>query len=505
MRSFRGNIYIRRQKSTSYSSAISPDNFPLALSAVLRHFPGVMNRETLDTYQKAAQINKDAQRYGTFAEIGAGQEVARVFFRAGGAADTVAKTMSAYDMKFSDAIYGPCERYVSRQRLEQMLDREYELLLERLNDQRGTRTHFFVFANTVAARSFRRQDDAHGWLGVKFQTHPLSPPSQIIIHVRMLDQKNILQQEALGITGVNLLHGAFYLHAEPEALIGALLDDLSAARIEVDVIKFSGPAFLAVDNRLMSLQLVQQGLTDSAMFTSNGEAVQPGEVLWNKPVLLERGSFRPVNLLNLNMLECASVPFLAEPSVQGTPVAMLMEITLRNLLSTGAVDHQDFLARADLLGALGLPVLVTNYPHYYPLAAYLGRYTRKRIGIAMGVPGLTELFNEKYYTDLEGGILESFGRLFKTDLKLYVYPYREPGGELVTAANFRMAPHLRHLYLHLLENGHLYFLENYNEACLPLRSSEVLRLIQAGNPAWEKMVPVKVAAMIKERKFFGCP
>ena len=464
-----------------------------------------MNRETLDTYQKASQINNDAHRYGTFAEIGAGQETARVFFRAGGAANTVAKTMSAYDMTFSDAIYGPCERYVSRQRLEQMLEREYDLLLERLNDQRGTRSHFFVFANTVAARSFRRQDDAHGWLGVKFQTQPLTPPSQIIIHVRMLDQKNVLQQEALGIVGVNLLHGAFYLHAQPEELISSLLDDLSAARIEVDMIKFSGPDFVALDNRLMSLQLVQQGLTDSAMFTANGEATQPGEMLWGKPVLLERGSFRPVNLLNLNMLECASLPFLAEPSVQGTPVAMLMEITLRNLLTTGAVDHKDFLARADLLGALGLPVLITNYPHYYPLAAYLGRYTKKRIGIAMGVPALTELFNEKYYTDLEGGILESFGRLFKTDLKLYVYPYREPGGDLVTAANFRMAPHLRHLYQHLLENGHLHFLENFNEACLPIRATEVLRLIQSGDPAWEKMVPAKVAALIKDRKFFGCP
>ena len=462
-----------------------------------------MKRETLDTYQKASQINKDARRYGTFAEIGAGQEVARAFFRAGGAADTVAKTMSAYDMTFSDAIYGPCERYVSRQRLEQMLEREYDLLIERLNDQRGGRTHFFVFANTVAARSFRRRDEAHGWLGVKFQTQPQTPPSQIIIHVRMLDQKNVLQQEALGSAGVNLLHSAFYLHAQPEEIIGALLDDLSAERIEVDMIKFSGPDFVGTDNRLMSLQLVQQGLTDSAMFLANGEAVQPGEVLWNKPVLLERGSFRPVNLLNLNMLECASVPFLAEPSVHGTPVAMLMEITLRNLLATGIVNPQDFLTRADLLGALGLPVLITNYPHFYPLAGYLGRSTKKRIGIAMGVPALTELFNEKYYTDLDGGILESFGRLFKTDLKLYVYPYREPGGELVTARNFRMAPHLRHLYLHLLENGHLHFLENFNEACLPIRSTEVLRLIQTGDRAWEKMVPAKVAEMIKDRRFFG--
>ncbi|MCX6905324.1 MAG: TonB-dependent receptor, partial [Verrucomicrobia bacterium] len=285
--------------------------------------------------QKAAQINKDLTRYGTFAEIGAGQEVARIFFRAGGAADTVAKTMSAYDMVFSDSIYGPSERYVSRQRLQTMLDHEYDLLLQRLSGKRGSRTCFFVFADTVAARSFRRRDEAHGWLGVKFQTEPNQPPAQIIIHVRMLDEKNILQQEALGIVGVNLLHAVFYLHRQPEKLIGALLDDLGAERLEVDVIKFSGPAFTGVDNRLMSLQLVEQGLTDSAMFTARGEAVQVGEVLYEKPVMLERGSFRPVTILNLDMLQCASVKFLAEPELQDSPVVVLMEMTLRNLLATG--------------------------------------------------------------------------------------------------------------------------------------------------------------------------
>lgn len=465
-----------------------------------------MKRELLDTYQKAAQINKDLSRYGTFAEIGAGQEVARAFFRAGGAADTVAKTMSAYDMTFSDAIYGPSERYVSRQRLQTMIEHEYDLLLERLNDKRGSRTKFFVFANTVAARSFRRHgDDAHGWLGIRFQSRPLTPPSQIIIHVRMLDEKNVLQQEALGIVGVNLIHAAFHLQDHPEDLVGALLDDLTPARIEVDTIKFSGPEFVAIDNRLMSLQLVQQGLTDAAMFTSQGETVQPGELLYEKPILLERGSFRPVNLLNLNMLECASMQFLAEPENQGTPVAVLMEITMRNLLATGTVDHKDFLARADLLGALGLPVLITSYSHFYPLASYLGRYTKRRIGITMGAPTLKEIFNEKYYTDLEGGLLESFGRLFKTDLRLYIYPSLEPSGELITGENFPVAPHLRHLYRHLLENGHLQFLDNYSESCLNIHSAEVLKLIERGDPAWEKMVPKKVADVIKSRHYFGCP
>jgi hypothetical protein len=321
----------------------------------------------------------------------------------------------------------------------------------------------------------------------------------------MLDRKNVLQQEALGIVGVNLLHGAFSLHDQPRQLIGSLLDDLSAERIEVDMIKFSGPAFAALDNRLMSLQLVEQGLTESAMFTAAGETVQVGEVLYQKPVLLERGSFRPVTRLNLDMLHCASVKFLAEPEVQGAPVAVLMEITMRNLLATGQVDHKDFLARADLLGALGLPVVITNYAHYYPLASYLGRYTSKRIGIAIGVPTLKELFNEKYYTDLEGGILESFGRLFKHDLRLYVYPYRETSGELVTAENLAVAPHLRHLYQHLLENGHIQSLENFNEVCVATHLPELLPLLQTGDARWKELVPAKVAELIEARHYFGHP
>jgi hypothetical protein len=466
--------------------------------------PG-MKPETLDTYQKAAQINKDGTRHGTFAEIGAAQEVARSFFRVGGAADTVAKTMSAYDMAFSDAIYGPCERYVSRQRLQTMLDHEHGLLLERLDGKRGERTCFFTFADTVAARSFRRHDDAHGWLGVRYQTQPRQPPSEIIIHVRMLDEKNVLQQEAVGIMGVNLLYGAFYLHDQPEELIGSLLDNLTPDRIEVDMIKFSGPAFQGVDNRLMSLQLVGQGLTEAAMFTARGETVQVGEVLHEKPVLLERGSFRPVTLHHLDMLQCASVKFLADPEVQGTPVMVLMEITMRNLLATGAVDHKDFLARADLLGALRLPVLITNFAHFYPLSAYLGRYTRNRVAIAMGAPTLKELFSEKYYKDLEGGILESFGRLFKNDLRLYVYPYREPAGQLIKLDNLDIPPHLRHLYQHLTENGHIQFLDNYNEMLVEAPRPDMLALIREKNPQWKGFVPSKVAELIESRHYFAGP
>lgn len=462
-----------------------------------------MKREIPDTYQKALRINLDPEKYGTFAEIGAGQEVARAFFRVGGAAGTVAKTMSAYDMTFSDAIYGTSERYVSRQRLQTMLDHEYDLLLERLSRKRGSQTNFFAFADTVTARSYTRQVEAHGWMGIKFQTKPQSEPSQIILHMRMLDRENVQQQEALGILGVNLIYAAFYFFQQPQVLLSSLLDNLTTDRIEVDMIKFHGPDFDQVDNRLMSLELVQKELTPAAMFTAQGEVVQPGEALYNCPILVERGAFRPVNLLHMDMLRCARAQFYQDSPDTSQDTLILMEITTRNLLNATSIDPSDFLARADLLGALGCNVLISSYSRFYPLAAYLGRYTRKKIGITMGVPTLRELFNEKYYSDLEGGILESFGRLFKNDLKLYIYPNLEPNGQLIQADQVLVASNLRHLYLHLLENHNIESLLGFDQRLLSIRPQKVLEAIQSGNPAWEQSVPPVVAQMIQERHYFG--
>src|SRR5437016_3739093 len=304
------------------------------------------------TNRKAFQINLDRQKYGTFAEIGAGQEVARRFFHVGGAAGTIAKTISAYDMTFSDAIYGPSDRYVSRVRLNTMLDHEYDLLLERLEKKLGNERAFFVFADTVAARSFKEHNESHGWLGVRFQSAPRGEPSQIIIHVRMLDELNVDQQEALGVVGVNLLYGAFY-HSEPERLISSLQENLAPGKIQVDLIKFSGPAFANIDNRLMSLQLVSQGLTDAVMFTADGEMVQPADILYKKAILVERGSFRPVTYATNDMLNGARTVFLKECGASEEDLVVLMEMTLENLLAEGQVNHADFLARVDILRALG--------------------------------------------------------------------------------------------------------------------------------------------------------
>jgi hypothetical protein len=479
-----------------------------------------------DWGQKALQINLDATKYGAFAEIGAGQEVARWFFHVGGASGTVAKTISAYDMAVSDAIYGASERYVSRQRLQAMLDYEYDLLRQRLDKKRGEKTAFFVFADTVATHSLSRQIDGQGWLGIKFQAQPREEPSQIIIHTRLLDKIVVREQEALGGIGVNLLHAAFYHYNEPEKIISLLMDDLNRERIEIEMIKFSGPRFAGVDNRLMSLQLVQQNAADGAMFTSDGEVVIPSEVLYKKPVLVERGSFRPITKTTLDILERAQEQFLREPKIQGETPVILMEMTLHSVLEDATLAHKDFLDRVDLLSTLGKPVLISNFGRYYRLVEYLSRYTQKMKGIALGIPSLRSIFDEKFYTDLSGGLLESLGRLFKDMTKLYVYPMREPsanalsainvpGGEsgiwqrqslnneIVNADNLQVAPNLRHLYAYLIENGYITSIQNFNPDYLSLFPPFVLSKLQSGDHSWENDVPTPIVESIKRGRMFG--
>ncbi|HLG59325.1 MAG TPA: hypothetical protein VI485_28560 [Vicinamibacterales bacterium] len=463
-----------------------------------------MAETTLDSHTKALQVNLDPMKYGTFAEIGAGQEVARWFFRVGGAAGTIAKAMSAYDMTFSDAIYGQGDRYVSRPRLQKMLDHEYGLLIERLNTQRGEKTRFFVFADTVATRSYSRKEDGHGWLGIRFQMEPLGPSSEITIHVRLTDEEAEQQQEALGIIGVNLVHGALFHHDDPTAIVRSLLDTVTADRGEIDMVEFQGPAFPSVDNRLMSLELVRYGLTHAAMFGADGQVVQPADALYKKCVLIERGSFRPATKVTVDMLRCAQAQFAQEPSVQGEDVVVLFEMTLRNLSDGGDIDAQDFLDRADILATLGRTVLVSNYGEYHRLAAYLFRHTKKAIGIVMGVPTLRELFEERYYADLDGGILESFGRLFKNDLKIYAYPLLDRRADgLITAGNLRVAPHLRHLYAYLVENRLIESIRDVDEQCLSIYSRDVLEKLRSGDATWEAMTPPAVADLIKRRGLLG--
>ena len=491
--------------------------------------------EFLTTNRKALTVNLDPTKYGTFAEIGAGQETCRNFFQAGGAAGTIAKTMSAYDMTFSDSIYGKVGRYVSMERVVKMIEHEYALLEERLTDEVGGERTFFAYANTMKAKSYRGGDDTHGWMGIRFQTEPGGEPNEIHLHCRMWDPENVQQQHAVGILGTNLIYGAFYLHGNVEAFIESLVDNVGSERIEVDLIHFRGPAFEGVDERIANLHLVRRGLTNAVLFSPEGNITQPSEAFYKKAILVERGSFRPVTEVNIDMLKCSGAQFAREPSIEGKKVIELAEITMNNLLASGKLDYEDYLSRIDLLGATGNWVLISNYFEFYRLTSYFRRYTKEMIGVCMGINTLLEVFNEKYYVNLPGGILESFGRLLKNSVRLYIYPMRrkaygrylalkkaeteggpseEPADrprsakdndkpELITCDNLRVQPQLTNLYRHLLENGYIEHIRDIDESLLDIFSRDILSAIAQNDPIWESMVPAAAVALIKKHQLYG--
>lgn len=463
----------------------------------------MINQFEMKANKKAFEINMTKPVYGTFAEIGAGQEVARRFFHVGGAAGTIAKTISAYDMTFSDAIYGKSSRFVSRQRLGEMLDHEYGLLIERLDEKNGGEKTYFAFADTVAARSYKIKNESHGWMGIRFQTTPRSQPNEIILHVRMLDDQNLAQQEALGVVGVNLIYGAYFLRKDPKAFIASLLDDLDASRIEIDMIRFSGPDFSCLDNRIMCLELVTQGLAQAVLFRGDGEVIQAADAFYHKPLLVERGSFRPLTNVANDMLECGHSMFLMEEDLNSEQPEILLEITMKNLMSSGQLDLQDFLDRVDMLGALGRTVLISNYGEFYRLIQYLRRYTDRAIGLPLGIPSLHEIFDEKYYSNLDGGILEGLGRLFKKGVRLYVYPTKDEKNRIIEASSYHVDVDLRALYSYLLENRFIVPMAGCKLDYLGIDSQKVLTKLQQGDLDWEKMVPPQVAEIIRSRNFFG--
>ena len=446
------------------------------------------------TYDKVLRINLDREKYGAFAEIGAGQEVANWFFRASATAGTVAKTISAYDMTMSDAIYGKSKRYVSRDRVSSMLKYEYQLLLERLGEERGADTTFFSFSNTVRARGYNDTGECHGWMGIRLQLKPGGPPCQIIIHVRLLDDENVDQMEALGIIGVNLIYAAFYHRDHLPQFVESLMDGLAKERVEVDMLKFSGDGFKMIDNRLCHLQLVTSGLTDAAMFLPDGEVVQPAEALYKRPIILLRGSFDPVMNIHLDMLKQTRKIFQASlGDQQRQDTVELCEISMNNLLreeGSDDIDHLAFLDRADALQALGKTVLVSRCSEFHRIASYLSRYTTSPIGIVLSIGLLNELFKEKWSENLAGGILESFGRLFKNELALYVYPWKNrKSSDLVTAENFKTSPGLMHLYQHFLKNGMIHAIPCGDEELLQYTGRDVQRMIAGGDNLWKDLIP----------------
>jgi len=477
-----------------------------------------MNQAVDPVAQRALSINLESGVYGTFAEIGAGQEVARWFFSVGGAAGTVAKSMSAYDMKVSDAIYGKATRYVSRERLEEMLNHEFTLLRERLDESRGPATRFFAFADTAAAMSHAGNNECHAWVGMRFQHAPRSEPNDVLVHVRMLDPGNSRQQDALGRLGVNLIHACFNQAKNPKQLLEALMQDVARDRLEIDWVQMSGPVFADVDNRLMALHLVRIGTTPAVLFDVDGKPLLAADAIRKKRVLVERGRFAPVTRLNLDMLAQAAAQFVqdtatpettapppgAAPATQRGGIVEIMEITMNNLRDRGQVEDADFLTRVDLLSAVGKMVLVSDLGPFHRLADYLAKRNVDKTGIVLGVPLLRELFNESHYRDLGGGILEAFGRLFAHSVRLYVHPTRDMiDGRIVTADTLNVAPHLTHLLRHLLANGLVRSLP-YEESSLRTYSSEEVRSrICSGDPSWKDLVDPAVAKIISSTGYFG--
>ncbi len=468
--------------------------------------------QILSTRQKALKINLDRKIYGSFAEIGAGQEVASVFFKAGGASGTIAKTMSAYDMTFSNAIYGEEEsgRYVCEPRLNKMLNKEYSLLELRLDEERGENTCFFAYANTVVAINYQRTNQGHGWMGVKFQLNPRTEANTAVLHVRMHDKETLAQQLAVGMLGTNLIYACYFYKDQPEKFLQSLLEGLSRDRIEIDMIRLEGPDFDGkpkFDNRLLSLQLVRFGLTEATMFDPDENTMQPSEALYKKNILVLRGRFRPVTHVNMDMLRTGREQFLKDlPEEERERTVVLTELTLHDLKAANTeIDEKDFLDRVDLLCSLGQTVMISNYHEYHRLVNYLSGLTRKKIGIVMGIFNLESIFHEKYYTNLKGGILEAFSQLFMHYIKVYVYPYTRENGELYNIQKFKLPPHQIDLFEYLIANHKIADLVNIRQDIMHIISDHVLALIKAGTDGWEEMVPPEVSKKIKENCLFGYP
>jgi hypothetical protein len=456
----------------------------------------------LTTRNKALEINKSANFYGSFAEIGAGQEVARHFFQAGLASQTIAKSMSAYDKTFSDAIYGKGSRFVSEERLNKMLEHEYNLLEERLSD-RKSHTCFFSFANTVATSSHEEVPSCHGWMGIRFQKRAGGPTNEIVIHIRMLDRLRLQQQEALGMLGVNLIYAAYkHLNASGPELITSLIDNLSKDRIEINFINFSGPDVEHIDNRLMCLELVRQDITRMVLFGPKGQPLSISDIVYKKNVLVQRGRFRPVTLTNEKILLNGINQIEHDLHISRADLVVLMEISMSQLKEGDEIDKKDFLDRVDTLSTLGHYVLTTNFTLYAQLHSELRRFTDQNIHMVIGAASLTSLFDKSYYKGYHGGLMAAFGHHFDEHSRLYVYPFKTEQS-CTTAKTFQPSPDLRNIYQHLVENKSIVDMQGCEDVDTSIHSEKVRLLLSSGNPKWEELVPTSVKNLIKQRKLFG--
>ena len=489
--------------SLRYLLTLSQRNI-IAMSVTIT---GDKNFENIPSIKsKALRINLNENIYGSFAEIGAGQETVRNFFKAGGASGTIAKAMSAYDKDFSDSIYGIEKdfRYVTESRLKKMLSHEIDLIKERVPREKHPNRLFFAYANTVSTIDFAKKFKGHGWVGIKYQVEPDGAYNEIVLHIRFHENEATLQQNTLGTLGVNLIYGAFYKFDEPKKLLRYLYDHIDQDKIEIDTINFSGPQFENIDNRLMSLQLVKNSMTEAIMFGPDGNNILPASILYKKNILALRGSYRPVTKVNIDMYEKSLEIFKKEKRVDENNTIVIFEITLSNLRVEGEIDEKDFMSRARLLCSLGHTVMISNFQEYYKLVEYFSAYTKKRMGLTLGVNNLLAIFDEKYYRHLSGGILEAFGKLFFKDLKVYLYPMLNPKtGEYTNSENLKVHPRMKELYKFFKYNGKVVDIEGFDKDNLNIFSREALKMIENKEEGWEKLLPAGVSEIIKQKKLFG--
>ncbi len=463
----------------------------------------VSSRTTLD---KALRINLDKNKYGTIAEIGAGQEVARQFFKTGAAAGTIAKTMSAYDMKFSDAIYGVQEdgRYVSQSRVKAMLEKEFELVVDRVGKSRSKTSRYFSYGATVEAKSFKKNNECHAWCGIRIQMYPGAVPSEIIVHIRMRDTQAERQQTALGVFGVNLIYAAYYYFEDAKTIIDSLTDNLEQGRIEIDSIEFSGPYFEEVDNRYINLHLIRSWKTRAIMFKPDGSVIVPAEMLYKKNVLTIRGSFKPVTRLNVDMIEQGLKFFTKMEGVNRENSIALAEISLNDMRGNDLhVSEEDLIERVGLLNSLGYSVMISDHTRYFSLRAYFRQFTKLQIGIVVGIVNIRQIFDENSYRGIEGGILEGFGKLFPDNTRLLVYPEIDQSGELLDYRTVKLPDNLQYLYKHLLANDFIFGIECSDPELFNIFSREVLNQLKNGRGKWEQCLPNGIADEIIERELFG--
>jgi len=460
--------------------------------------------KTLSIKEKSVQINLHSDYYGAIAEIGGGQETARHLFQAGGASNTIAKTISAYDKSYSDHFYnnGQPARYVAEDRVAKMVDYEYNELISILDKQNDRK--FFAFANTVETLNYAKTNQGNGWIGLAYQGSDRYKPNRMLLHVKLHENDTLLQQYSLGSLGINLLYGGLFEGMDPRKMLLAMLDNLDTNRVEVDYVYVDGPDVDWCDNRLLNLLLVSNNMTPAIMFDTNGRVQQPSDMLYKKNVLLMRGYFRPVNSLAVEFMNDSLAIFKTDEDYKPDNTFVFCEISLKNLMQGEQLDEKDFLNRVDLLNMVGQNVMVSNFYRYFKLVDYFAQFKMIKLRIVLGLPTFDKVFHSSQYTDLRGGLLEAMGTLFQNNVKLYLYPYTDTAtGEVVYPDDNHFVGEYQLLWKYLIETRRILLLKGIHSQLLKGTSSHITELIETADSSLEQYIPKPIYQYIKENKLFG--